>query len=139
MVVKLASLKADLAREAEGDWVDYPDWPGAGFRVSSILSEPFVTARDIFLKQMAARNIPVSSADPEMTKGIGRLYCQHILHDWRGFDAPYSEDVALETLTDPSHRDMRAAVHWCAHKLSQTSVEFVDVAAKNFAAPSAGG
>ena len=139
MVVKLASLKANLAREAKGDWVDYPDWPGTAFKVSSTRSEPFVTERDIFLKKMAARNKPITSDDPEMVRGIGNLYCQHILHDWKGFDAAYSEEVALETLTDVAHRDMRTAVDWCARKLAEVNVEFVDGAVKNSAALSAGG
>ncbi|MBB3288158.1 MULTISPECIES: hypothetical protein [unclassified Rhizobium] len=139
MVVKLASLKADLAREAKGDWIDYPDLPGVAFKVSSTLSEPFVTERDLFLKKMAARNKPVGPNDPEMVRGIGQLYCQHILHDWKGFDAAYSEEVALEALTDVAHRDLRNAVDWCARKIAEVNVEFVDAAVKNSEAPSAGG
>jgi hypothetical protein len=139
MVVKLTSLKADLDREAKGDWIDYPDWPGVSFKVSSTLSEPFVTERDLLLKRMAARNKPVSANDPEMVRGIGTLYCQHILHDWTGFDITYSDDVALETLTDVTHRDMRNAVDWCARKLGEVNVEFVDGAVKNSEKPSAGG
>jgi hypothetical protein len=139
MVVKLASLKANLTREAEGDWIPYPDWPGVSFNVSSTRSEPFLTERDLFLKQMAARNKPVAPGDPEMARGIGRLYCQHVLHGWRGLDIEYSEEVALETLTDVAYRDVLSAVDWCAQKLSQISVEFVDGAVKNSAAPSAGG
>ena len=139
MVVKLASLKADLAREAEGDWIDYPDWPGVAFNVSSTRSEPFITERDLFLKQMAARNKPLAPGDPEMARGIGRLYCQYVLHGWRGLDVEYSKDVALETLTDVAYRDVLTAVDWCALKLSQISVEFVDAAVKNSVKPSAGG
>lgn len=139
MVVKLASLKADLKREAEGDWIDYPDWPGVSFKVSSTRSEPFITERDLLLKQMAARNKPVALGDPEMARGLGRLYCQHVLHGWRGLDVEYSEEAALETLTDIAYRDVLTAVDWCAQKLSQISVEFVDKAVKNSEAPSAGG
>ena len=139
MVVKLASLKANLKREAEGDWIDYPDWPGVAFKVSSVRSEPFLTQRDLFLKQAAVANKPVSQGDPEMAAGLGRLYCQHILHDWRGLDIAYSEEVALATLTDVAYRDVLTAVDWCAQKLSRITVEFVDGAAKNSEKPSAGG
>lgn len=139
MVVKIASLKADLEREAVGDYIPYPDWPGTSFKVSSTLSEPFVTQRDLFLKKMAARNKPVTSDDPEMVRGIGNLYCEHILHDWKGFDIPYSEEAALQIMTDVAHRDFRSAVDWCARKLSQVNVEFVEAAVKNSETPSAGG
>ncbi|MGY5812004.1 hypothetical protein ACXHXG_30430 [Rhizobium sp. LEGMi198b] len=139
MVVKLASLKANLEREAKGDRIEYPDWPGVFFHVSSTRSEPFVTQRDLFLKQMAARNKPVTPGDPEMARGIGRLYCEHILHGWEGLDVEYSPEVALETLTDVAYRDVLSAVDWCAGKLSQIQVEFVDKTAKNSEAPSSGG
>ncbi|WP_065091639.1 hypothetical protein [Rhizobium leucaenae] len=139
MVVKLASLKANLEREAKGDRIEYPDWPGVFFNVSSTRSEPFVTQRDLFLKQMAARNKSVAPGDPEMAKGIGRLYCEHILHGWEGLDVEYSPEVALEILTDVAYRDVLSAIDWCAGKLSQISVEFVDKTAKNSEAPSAGG
>ena len=139
MVIKLASLKADLAREAEGDWVDYPDWPGVSFHVSSTRSEPFITQRDLLLKQMTARNKPVAPGDPEMARGIGRLYCEHVLHGWKGLDIEYSPEVALETLTDVAYRDVLSAIDWCAQKLTKISVEFVGAAVKNSVASSAGG
>lgn len=139
MVIKLASLKADLDREAKGDWIDFPDWPGVSFNVSSVRSEPFLTQRDLLLKKVSVAGKLVSQGDPEMADGLGRLYCQYILHGWRGLDVEYSPEVALQTMTDVAYRDVLSAVDWCAQKLSRITVEFVDGAVKNSAASSAGG
>lgn len=138
MTVKLSSLKADLAREAKGDWIEYDEWPGVAFNVSSLHLPAYTVARDIMLKRLARtyKNKPVPRE--VMSAEVGRLYEKHILHDWRGLDVAYSPEVAAEILTNPEYRNVVAAVEWCAAKVSDVEVEFVEDAEKNSERPSSG-
>lgn len=136
MAVKLASLKANLAREEKGDWIEFPDWPGVEFNVSSLLYGPYQTARDLMYQRLARKYKKKTIPREVMSVELGKLYDDHILHDWRGLDVPYSKETALQVLTDPEYRNVVAAVEYCAGKVSETEIEFVDDAAKNSEAPS---
>lgn len=137
MTVKLNSIKADLQREAKGDWIEYPDWPGVSFNVSSLLLPAYRIDRDL-LGQRLSRQYKGKPIPPEVvTTEIGKLYHKHILHDWRGFDEPYSRELAGQMLPDPEYRNIVAAVEWCAAKVSDVDVEFIEDAAKNSERPSA--
>lgn len=131
VVLKLASVKADLAREAAGDWVEYPEWPGVAFKVASLYAPAYETARDLLIqrltKQFKGKPIPAGIKTAE----FGKLYCERILQDWRGFDVKYSDDTALDTLTDPAFREVVTAVEWCAARVAMRDAEFIEVAAKN--------
>jgi len=139
VTVKLASLKADLDREAKGDWVEYPDWPGVAFLVSSLHTPAYAVQRDLLIQRFARkypkRPPPVDEIMPE----AGKLYAKYILHGWRGLDVEYSPDKAMEVLSDPAFREVVAAVEWCAGQIGRAEVEFVESAAKNSERPSAGG
>lgn len=137
MTVKLSSLAADLEREAAGDWVDFPEWPGVAFNVSSLMKPAYVTERDILLQRMARRFKGKVPPAAEVAPEAGRLYCKHILHGWRGLDVEYSPEKALEVMSDPAYRSVVSAVEWCAGQVGQVEVEFVEDAEKNSAAPSA--
>ena len=136
MTIKLSSLKADLEREAKGDWIDYPDWPGVAFKVSSLHTPAYAMARDLLVQKFARKHKGKTPPPEEFAPEVGRLYARHILHGWRGLDIEYSPEVALETLCDPAYRLVVAAVEWCAAQLAQVDAEFVEDAAKNSAAPS---
>ncbi len=137
MTVKLESLKADLELESEGEWIDYPDWPGASFYVRSLETPAYKIARDMLVQKLV-RRFKGKPIPPEVTsKEYGRLYAEHILRGWRGFDAKYTPDVAMQTLTDPAYRKMVAAVEWCAAQVGDAEVEFVEDAEKNSGQPSA--
>lgn len=125
MTIRLASLSVDLQREAKGDWVEYPDWPGVAFHVSSKMSQAFHSAHAMMLKRVGVsyRNAPVPAE--AMHAELAKLYCRHILHGWRGLDVEYSPEKALEVLSDPGYRPVIAAVGWCADKLSEISPEYV--------------
>ena len=137
MPVKLSSLKANVAREEKGDWIEYPDWPGVAFNVSSLHSGPYVMARDIMLQRLARKhgNDPVPVEVRAMESG--KIYCGHILHGWRGLDVEYTPEVALDTLCDPAFRVVTEAVEWCAGRVGQIAAEFIDLTTKNSEAPSA--
>jgi hypothetical protein len=137
-VVKLASLKADTQREIEGEWIPYPKWEGVRFNVSSLHSPAYETARDLLLQQFAKKYQGAPVPPVERDVEFGKLYCRHILHGWDGLDVEYSSEVALETLSDPEYRDVVTAVEYCAGQVAKREVEFVEVAIKNSARPSAG-
>lgn len=137
MTVKLSSLKADLAREEKGDWIEYPDWPGVEFNVSSLHLPTYQVARDLLFKRLAKQFKKASVPASVMTTELGKLYAKHILHGWRGLDVVYSAEVATEILSDPEYRNVVAAVEYCASTVSETDVEFVEDEVKNSEKPSA--
>lgn len=137
MTVKLASLKADLQREVKGDWVEYPDWPGVSFNVSSLHLPAYQTQRDLLFQKLGRIHKGKPIPRDVLTKEVGALYAKHILHDWKGLDVEYSAEKAAEVLTNPEFRNVVAAVEWCAGKLSEVEAEFIEDAEKNSVAPSA--
>lgn len=139
MTIKLSSLKADLVREERGDWVEFPDWPGVEFKVSSLLLPAYTVARDLLMQKLSRQHKGKPIPRDVMTTELGKLYAKHILHDWRGLDVAYSPETALEILSDPEYRAVVAAVEWCAAKLSDVEAEFVEEAGKNSSKPSATG
>lgn len=136
--IKLSSLKANLEREEVGDWVEYPDWPGVAFKVSSLHTPAYETARDLLLSRLARIHKLKPIPRAERTEEFGRLYAKHILHGWRGLDVDYSPERAIEVLCDPAYREVVTAIEWCAAKVAEIQVEFLEDAAKNFDGPSDG-
>jgi hypothetical protein len=138
MTVKLASLKADLQREEKGDWIEYPDWPGVEFNVSSLHLPAYTVERGLMFQRLGRiykkKPIPPHVLSTEM----GKLYHKHILHGWRGLDVEYTHELAGQILADPEYRNVVAAIEWCAAKVSDVEVEFVEDQEKNSAPPSAG-
>jgi len=137
MTIKISSLKADLAREAAGDWVEYPEWPGVAFNVSSLNKPAYTVARDLGIQKLMRRNKGVLPSAEVMAPEVGALYCKHILHGWRGLDVEYTPEKAVEVLSDPAYRAVVAAVEWCAAQIGQVDAEFVEDASKNSGASSA--
>lgn len=138
MTVKLESLKADLAKEAAGDWIDYPDWPGVAFNVRSLNAPAYATARDIMIQRMRRKYPRKAPPTDEMITEAGKLYCKHILFGWRGLDVEYTPEKALEVMTDPAYRAVVAAVEWCGNQVAQLDVEFVEDATPKSERPSVG-
>ncbi|UDF29390.1 UNVERIFIED_ORG: hypothetical protein LHK14_18030 [Roseateles sp. XES5] len=122
--VVLSSLKANLSREKNGDWVPYPSWPGVSFNVSALTDPAYESARDLMFKTLAEKYGDERIPREVLSVELGKLYSEHILHDWRGFDVEYTADVARETLGDPEHRAVVSAVEFCASKLSEIEPQF---------------
>lgn len=137
-VVKLSSLKADLAREAAGDEVESLRWPGVSFRVSALTKPSYRIKRDALFQRLGRRHKGKPIPEEELTPALGQLFAEEILHGWSGMDQAYTPELALEVLTDPAFRDVVAEVESCAQRLSETEVEYVEVSAKNSGKPSAG-
>lgn len=139
MAVKLSSVKVDLEREEKGDWIPSPDIQGVEFNVSSLHLSAYQTALAL-MEQRLAKTYKGSPIPPAVrTVEVGKLLHKHILHDWRGFDLPYSKDLAREMMCEPEGRNFIAAVQNCAALVSLTDVEFVEDAGKNSERPSATG
>ncbi|MCU0731648.1 MAG: hypothetical protein MUE84_08675 [Hyphomonas sp.] len=140
MTVKLSSLKADLSRENDGDWIAANEiGEGVQFKVRGLSYEPYTQAQDRlrarFLRKYPDGDIPVAESEP----AAGELLAKHILLDWKGFDVPYSEDTAMDALTDVSQRLLRNAVILCASRVMRANIEFVETEGKNSARPSGRG
>lgn len=138
MTIKLSSTKADLRREEKGDWIDFDEWPGVAFNVSSLHLPAYQTARDLLFKRLAKIYKGVTIPQTVLSAELGKIYAKHILHDWRGFDKPYSEDLAIEMLSDPEYRNVVAAIEHCAGKVSDLDIQFVEEEVKNSGKPTAG-
>lgn len=136
MAVKLSSIKADLARELKGDWVDYPTWPGVSFNVSSLFISAYRIDFELLTQRLGRQNKGKPIPPDTLMSEIGKIYAKHILHDWRGFDVEYSAAKASDLLADPEYRELVNAVEWCARKLAELDVEFVQDEVKNSARPS---
>ncbi|ODA94989.1 hypothetical protein BFX40_20390 [Mesorhizobium sp. SEMIA 3007] len=139
MTIKLSSVKADLSREEKGDWIPSPDFPGVEFNVSSLHLPAYQTALTLMEQRLARAYKGVPVPPHIRTVEVGKLLHKHILHDWRGFDEPYSEEVASGMMCEPEGRNFIAAVQNCAAMVSLTDVEFVEEAGKNSSRPSATG
>ncbi len=81
MTIKLASLKADLDREEKGDWIDYPDWPGVSFLVSSLQKPAYVTARDMMMQRFARQYKGKPVPRDVLLLCPDRRMARRILHD----------------------------------------------------------
>jgi hypothetical protein len=139
MAIKISSLKADLKRETEGDWVPYPELgdPDVKFKVRAVSYAEFQAKRDRESKRLQQRYGSEPIPQEEFDRAQGRLLAEEILLDWQGLDAPYSSDLAMDILTDPAHRLIRDAVVECAIRITRVKAEFVETAVKNSAPPSA--
>lgn len=133
MAIKLASTKADLRREEEGDWVAIPDpeWDGVRFQVRSLDYPAYTVARDKLYKRWGKVYNTEPIPQRVRTSEIGKLFARHILLGWEGFDVPYSPEKAAELLADPAYRELVQKVEWAAAKLSQVEVEQIEDVAKN--------
>lgn len=139
MAIKLDSLKVDLAREREGAWVVIPDLPGVRLKVRGNGYSPFQVAIGQ-LEQKWARTYGREPVPPEvMFRENGKVYAEHILLGWEGFDEEYSPEKALQSLIDPEMRALHDHIRYAMLRVSNVNPEFDDEdRAKNSAAPSAG-
>lgn len=136
MVIKLSSLKVDLERETNGDWMPSTEFPGVEFLVSSLHLPAYQIALQL-QEQKWAREYKSKPVPPEVrTVGVGRLLHKHILHNWRGIDVPYSKDAAEEMMCSPEGRNFIASVQTAAAMVSLTDQEFVEDEVGNSASPS---
>lgn len=132
MTIKLSSVAVDLIAETKGAWVSSDELPGVEFKVSALNLPAFVAARSnaynrLLRQYKKADEIPADILSSEM----GALFAQHILHDWKGFDEPYSVETAMKTLSDPKYRPLVAAVQTCASRVGAPDIDYIEDEVKN--------
>lgn len=137
--IQLSSLRVDLSREKNGDWVPYPLWKGVRFNVSALTLPVYETARVLMFKRL--RQVYPDGPIPRevLSVELGKLYHEHILHGWEGLDVEYSRETAKEVLSDPTYREVVQAVEFCATKLTEVDPKFVKVEEGNSSPLSAQG
>lgn len=132
MTIKLSSVKVDLVAETKGEWVDSDELFGVRFKVSALNLPAFIAARSnvynrLLRQYKKAEDIPAGVLSSEM----GLLFAQHILHDWEGFDEPYTPDRAAALLSDPQFRPLVAAVQSASSKVGAPDIEYIEEEVKN--------
>lgn len=142
MGFKLSSLAADLKRENDGDWVAIPpdiigDAEGVELKVRAFSYQPYQIARNKIVQKWARsygrEPVPLDVA----FKADGKLYAQHILLDWKGFDNDAGEpldcspEVAEDYLTNPKFRLLQNAVQYAAGKIMLIAAEETKAELKN--------
>jgi hypothetical protein len=142
-MIKLNSLKANLSRENDGDWIKIPpelvgDGEGVEFKVRSLIYAKFRIARDQFILKVSRAAGGITKVDAEkLYVGDGNLLADHILLDWRGLSddagkpVPYDADLAREILVDPAFRTIQAAVAYAARQLGEITAEVTADELKN--------
>ncbi len=141
-MLKLNSIAVDLSLEAEGDWVEVAEWPGVKLKVRSIESKDFQNAREQRHAKLAKAlgRVPYQS---EFAPHLAKLVASFILLGWEGIadenEGPieYSQQKAMELLTDPTMRELVTQVIWAANRVGSRDAEFTAAAAKNSEPPSA--
>ena len=136
--IKLASLRVSDQSEEAGTWVDLPDVPGAAVLVRSLDYPPYTLARTVLFQRFSRLYGRKPAPQNEIVPAIGKLYAEHILLGWKGFDVEFSPEEAMLRLSDWTWRKLTTMVEWAAGTLSEAQVEFVEDATKNSAPPSAG-
>lgn len=138
MLVQLASLRADLDREANGDWIAAPELgPDVAFLVRSIHYPLFQAARDRAMLKLAEQFGDAAVPPEENARAFGPIIANHLLLGWRGFDEPYDRERSLAVLADEGFRRVRSAVLQAAAKVGVRAATFLEDAEKNSAPPSA--
>lgn len=138
MAIKLQSTKADLARENEGDWVDIPELPGVRLKVRGNNYAPYQMAKSVVEARWARRYAREPVPPDILLRENGRLYAEHILVDWEGFDVPYDAGLARETLLDPGFRTLHEHIRYAMQQVSETDAVFVEDTARNLSPSSSG-
>lgn len=131
MAVKLSSLAVDLEGDEKGTWVPSLQYAGVEYRLSSVYLPAYVTARQQLLQRLNRKYQGAVVPPLEMGSELGKLLAQHLLHEWKGFDVPYTEEVALERLVNPAFRPLRADIDECASRIGVPDVEYIEEQGKN--------
>jgi len=138
-MLKLQSLRADTAKENDGDWRDLPDLPGVYIKVRSIHYGPFTIARNLATQKLSRKYGRGKIIPPEVDAEVsGELIADHLLLDWRGLDEPYSPETARRVLTDYGFREFAAMILTASTEIGRAETEFVEDARGNSAPLSAG-
>jgi len=137
--ISLQSLRADTAKENDGDWRDLPEYPGVSIKVRSIHYGPFTIARTLANQKLSRKYGRGKIVPPEVEAEVnGELIADHLILDWKGIAEPFSVEQARLVLTDPGYREFSAAIVIAATEIGRAEIEFTEDARGNSAPLSAG-
>lgn len=131
MTVKLSSCRVDAKREREGDWVESVVLPSVSFKVRSTTYPAYTVARDMLQQKLRRKAGSKPIPETDWIPAHGRLYHEHLLLDWKGFDEEYSPENAERVMTDFEFRLVISAVEMAAASLAQADIDFVEEQSKN--------
>jgi hypothetical protein len=126
------TVKVDsLQSSDDAEWVALDEILGASLFVRPIDYPPYTAARQALFKRLgrAFKDEPIP--EKVLITSLGKLYAEHILLDWKGFDMPYSKEDAIEKMSEWTWRKLTRQVEWAAGKLTSVNAEFVEDAGKN--------
>jgi hypothetical protein len=149
MTIKLASLKADIKAENDGEWIALDSWAGLDperpfdtvtglglrFLTRSLNASDYKVARQKAVERVdELRKADASGVISEQVEAeiFGTVIAGSLLRGWEGFDEAYDPAMAKETLCDPASRSLRDMVVFCASKVGKRKLEHVEDMAKNF-------
>ena len=133
----LSSIRADLKKEEEGEWIESDLLKGVSFKVRSPQCDRFQVANSAMMRELSQKYKDAVPPPSEIDARIGKLYAEHILIDWKGIVDDEGKEIALleslreEVLTDPAHRILRGAIEGAARRVALVDPKFEETAAKN--------
>lgn len=128
--LRLASLKVDLKKQAEGDWIPSPTYVGVSYFVRSLNAKSFTTKRDLLRQRLRRENKGVIPEKVEYEE-LGRLFAEELVLGWKGLDAEYTPDLAIEVMTDREYQNVRTDILTACTEVGQSQIEFVEDAQGN--------
>jgi hypothetical protein len=130
-MLKLESIKVDLAAERDGQFIAIPEWEGVKLGVRSLEIPAYKIALDQLVQRYARRYkgkpVPPDIRDAD----VGDLLATHILFGWEGITPEYSANYAKEFLSGSSGRELAKQVLWAAGQVAAVDAEFTEEAVKN--------
>jgi hypothetical protein len=138
MAVKLGSLRRDIKKQNDGDWIQVAELmdPKTGeipeFHVRGINYSPFQMARSNLIGKLTRRYGTRPAPIEETHRDEGKLMAQHLLLGWKNADPPYDPDVAEEMMCDAAC-GLQDIIRRCAIEISEMETQFTSDAAGNSA------
>lgn len=143
--MRLSEQRVNAAAQNDGEWFDFPAYPGFGIKVKGTTFGPYRLALancDRRAMRQAGRN---GLVPPDVRERF-TLECiiEHLLLDWRGLESddgsaiPFSKDRAREFLLDPQYRPFADMVVQAAVSVGDQLEDDKADAEKNSAGRSAG-
>lgn len=138
MGLKLNSIAVSVP--LEGGWVEVDEWPGVRLRVRSINSKDYLVARSVLVKDAMKLLKREGGREPiaeDLEPGLGKLAAVHLLRGWEGIvddegaAVPFTQEKAIELLTDARYKALEDQVFHAAGKVGQVDAQFVEDAVKN--------
>jgi hypothetical protein len=135
--IRLNSLRADVKKENDGDWVDVDELPGVRLKVRGLNYGPYMTALSIinaanwrrFLSK--GKNVPFELA----FKNNAKLFLDHLLLDWEGIvdddGKPIPITEADDLLNDQAYRVLHTYIQTAAASIGEVEAEYVEESVGN--------